>query len=385
MTPPTDLDPKEYVATRVEGQRKWYENRARRAERRWILIGTLVALVTGLSTVLNWFDVATTGPFVDGVAATSKFHGTVVAIVGVLMALSSALTGLATLTSAEYQVSNYRATARQLRRLLREWYLGVKFAGPGGFARFVEQVETTLSAEQAAWRRQAIRAADTVPSVVPPTVPVAPPVTAEPPATPGAPPAPAEAKVYPVAGAPVLVGLVQAPSDLLSPHFTLAELTVSRVAKEQGIDNTPRGEHLENLRATALGLERVRDLLGGLPIHVTSGYRAEALNQRLPHAAKGSDHQLGWCVDFVCVRFGTPLEVARAIADSPIMADVDQLIYERNLRGNEWVHISFSPRRRGQKLTGCFRMEGGQKVRHYERDLHALDAEGFVVRAPAVG
>ena len=48
----------------------------------------------------------------------------------------------------------------------------------------------------------------------------------------------------------------------LSRHFTLAELTASDTARQLNIGNKPTAEHLANLRALALGLEQVRNILG---------------------------------------------------------------------------------------------------------------------------
>lgn len=130
----------------------------------------------------------------------------------------------------------------------------------------------------------------------------------------------------------------------LSPHFSLAELTVSANARILGLDNTPPPEVLDRLRITAGRMEIVRAKLGGRPLTVTSGYRSPAVN-RAAAGAKASAHLSGWAVDFTCAGFGTPLEVARAIAASGLA--FDQLIHEYG----RWVHISFDPQRRMQQLT----------------------------------
>lgn len=125
---------------------------------------------------------------------------------------------------------------------------------------------------------------------------------------------------------------------LLTPHFTLEELTHT----DTGLRNFPDDETLDALRRTAHQMEHVRELLGH-PIIVSSGYRSPAVN----HAVRGapeSAHCWGFAVDFVCPGFGTPWEVATRIAGSPIK--FDQLIREYG-----WVHLSFDPRLRGQKLT----------------------------------
>ena len=128
----------------------------------------------------------------------------------------------------------------------------------------------------------------------------------------------------------------------LSPHFSLAELTVSARAKREGINNTPTGQDLDNLRRLAATLEDVRTLLGNRPIIVTSAYRSPALNAATPNASKTSAHRLGLAADFTCPQFGTVTQVARAIANSGVV--FDQLIHEYGT----WVHLGLSvgkPRR----------------------------------------
>lgn len=128
----------------------------------------------------------------------------------------------------------------------------------------------------------------------------------------------------------------------LSPHFTLAELTVSETAARRGIDNDPPTEVIERLKHTALGLEAVRIRLGA-PIIVSSGYRSPELNVAVG-GAKNSDHTRGDAADFICPGFGAPSTIVSALKDSGIQ--FDQLIEEFG----RWVHISFGPRMRGQVL-----------------------------------
>jgi hypothetical protein len=129
----------------------------------------------------------------------------------------------------------------------------------------------------------------------------------------------------------------------LSEHFSLAELTVSDKARRLGLDNTPPSDILARLKTSAAQLERVRELLGGKPIQVTSGYRAPAVNSAVG-GEKASAHLLGWAFDFICPAFGLPLEICARIQRSALT--FDQLIEE-----GTWVHISFDPRRRGQVLS----------------------------------
>ena len=117
----------------------------------------------------------------------------------------------------------------------------------------------------------------------------------------------------------------------LSRNFTLAQLTHSDTALKHGIANTPEPAHLINLRRLAAGLEQVQKLLRH-PLTINSAYRNPAVNQ-LVGGVPGSRHALGLAADFVCPAFGTPLEIARALAASSI--PVDQIIHEYG----RWVHF----------------------------------------------
>lgn len=129
----------------------------------------------------------------------------------------------------------------------------------------------------------------------------------------------------------------------LSPHFTLAEMTVSQEAARRGLDNTPPPNIVEALRRTCLGLEAVRVRLGCAPIIVNSGYRSPAVNAAVG-GSNNSQHMTGQAADIICPAFGGPTEVAAALRDSGI--EYDQLILEFN----RWVHISFAPNPRRQAL-----------------------------------
>lgn len=129
----------------------------------------------------------------------------------------------------------------------------------------------------------------------------------------------------------------------LSEHFTLEELTRSEVALRKGLDNTPTPEIVANLTELALGLEKVRDLLGH-PIHINSGYRGPKVNSAVG-GSKNSAHMNGYAADFVCPAYGNVSAICHAIMDSTI--GYDQLIHEFG----SWVHISFDPQMRGMNLT----------------------------------
>ncbi|MEC4561265.1 D-Ala-D-Ala carboxypeptidase family metallohydrolase [Pseudomonas inefficax] len=130
---------------------------------------------------------------------------------------------------------------------------------------------------------------------------------------------------------------------LISPHFTLDEMTVSQLAAREGLDNNPPAEARANLQLLCNSLEQVRALFGA-PVIVSSGYRSPAVNQRIG-GARTSKHLQGLAADFTV--FGvSPREVVRRVSESAI--PFDQLILEFD----NWVHLAVSlgvPRR--QVLT----------------------------------
>ena len=133
----------------------------------------------------------------------------------------------------------------------------------------------------------------------------------------------------------------------LSEHFTLDEMTFSETAIRKGLDNTPPNDTImANLKQTALQMEKVRALLNN-PIKVNSAFRSPAVNVAIGGSLK-SHHCLGYAVDFICPKFGTPKEICSAIMKSDIQ--YDQLIYE-----GTWVHISFAPSMRRENLQAHFK------------------------------
>ena len=132
---------------------------------------------------------------------------------------------------------------------------------------------------------------------------------------------------------------------MLSSHFSLAEFIVSESAARLNIDNQPPVDLMPNLEMTALKMESVRVLLGNKSIIVTSGYRSPMLNKAI-NGSPNSAHPKGMAVDFICPKFGTPLQICQEIAKSSLI--YDQLIYEYG----RWVHLGFSKNKpRKQILT----------------------------------
>jgi len=123
----------------------------------------------------------------------------------------------------------------------------------------------------------------------------------------------------------------------LTAHFSLAELTASSKAKALAIDNTAPPEIVPRLIRTAEMLERIRELLGA-PVMVTSGYRCSVLNKAVGSVST-SDHPQGHAADFVCPGYGSPYQVAKALAPQVSVLGIGQLILE-GVKGKQWVHVS---------------------------------------------
>ncbi len=126
----------------------------------------------------------------------------------------------------------------------------------------------------------------------------------------------------------------------LSDNLTLAEATKSNTAIRHGINNVPTGEHLENLIETAINIfQPIRDHFS-VPIKVTSGYRSEALNDRIG-GSKTSQHSKGQALDLDADVFGgvTNQEIFEYVRDH---MEFDQMIHEFGTEENPaWVHISY--------------------------------------------
>lgn len=135
----------------------------------------------------------------------------------------------------------------------------------------------------------------------------------------------------------------------LTEHFTIEELCASQAATRNRLDNRPGPAEVQNLHRLAVVLEEVRALVGK-PIHISSAYRAPAVNKSVG-GSRNSAHMKGLAAD-ITVSGMTSKALALLIRESDI--GYDQLIYE-----GTWVHIGLSegpPRR--QVLTALFSSNG---------------------------
>ena len=115
----------------------------------------------------------------------------------------------------------------------------------------------------------------------------------------------------------------------MTPHFTLAELTVTN---HRTLDNTPDPAALANLQRLAEFLEKVKELLWFKPIMITSAYRSKAVNDAVG-SKDTSQHRTGCAADF-----RVPGMTTREVVDACIKGGLpfDQIILEFDA----WTHIS---------------------------------------------
>lgn len=126
-------------------------------------------------------------------------------------------------------------------------------------------------------------------------------------------------------------------------YFTIAELTKTT---HKGIDNTPDEVQRANLvRLVENVLDPLREAYGR-PIIVTSGYRSPKLNKAVGGATT-SQHMLGQAAD-IRTKEDTP-EENKKLFDLIVKLKLpfDQVINEY---GYNWVHVSYGPRYRLNKL-----------------------------------
>ena len=122
------------------------------------------------------------------------------------------------------------------------------------------------------------------------------------------------------------------PTDKLSENFTYEELTRSDTAVRLGVENTPNGAEIENLKRLAGLLQEVKKAIGGKAVMINSAYRSKAVNDAVG-SKDSSQHRLGCAAD-LRVPGMTPREVVEACIASKVA--FDQIILEFD----SWTHIS---------------------------------------------
>ena len=126
---------------------------------------------------------------------------------------------------------------------------------------------------------------------------------------------------------------------MISKHISDREGVYSITATRKGIDNTPDGEQLSNMKLLAEKVfEPLREWVGG-PIRINSFFRGPELNKAIGGSSK-SQHCKGQAMDIDdggCNK--TNAEMYKFIKDE---LEFDQMIWEFGTDDNpNWVHISY--------------------------------------------
>ena len=117
-------------------------------------------------------------------------------------------------------------------------------------------------------------------------------------------------------------------------YFSINEMSESQTAKAHKINNTPTPEIQKNLEHLINNLLDPLRAAYGKSIHVTSGYRCQALNT-LVKGAKSSQHTKGEAAD---ITGGSAIENKKLfLLAQKLDLPFDQLIDEYNFK---WIHIS---------------------------------------------
>lgn len=126
----------------------------------------------------------------------------------------------------------------------------------------------------------------------------------------------------------------------LSKHLLLAEVMRSESAKRLGISNMPTPQHIENFKKLAENVfEAIRNHFN-IPIHISSGYRSQALNAAIGGSLT-SQHCKGEAIDIDMD--GTAITNKQVFDYIKDNLNFDQLIWEFGSASNpDWVHVSYN-------------------------------------------
>jgi zinc D-Ala-D-Ala carboxypeptidase len=127
----------------------------------------------------------------------------------------------------------------------------------------------------------------------------------------------------------------------ISKYLTLEEATKSPNAIRLGISNQPNEKELKAMKYTAKNLfDPVRIFVDG-PLHASSFFRSQELNDATPGSSKTSQHMKGEAVDIDCDTYGNGknIDVFHFIKDKLVF---DQLILEYPDASGKpsWIHAS---------------------------------------------
>ena len=143
------------------------------------------------------------------------------------------------------------------------------------------------------------------------------------------------------------------PTLRLSEHFTLGEMTKTRVK----IENVPNEAQVENLKRLCGWLEMLRRRYnerygeGNDPIIINSAYRSPAVNKAVGGVAT-SNHLTGCAADIRVAGIEQLIRYATILLDisDESQEDFDELLIERSPKGSYWLHFAVRPSNNRRKV-----------------------------------
>ena len=132
---------------------------------------------------------------------------------------------------------------------------------------------------------------------------------------------------------------------MLSPHFSLKEMTDSQTAVKYGIANVPSEQEIENLRRLCEGcLEPLRVALQ-LPVIISSGFRTKALNDKLAHSSERSQHMAGQAADFWVQGESCRELLVKAFR---LIITSEQIDFDQLILYPSFIHVSYVSKERNR-------------------------------------
>ena len=139
----------------------------------------------------------------------------------------------------------------------------------------------------------------------------------------------------------------------ISKNISYKEATHSNYAKQFGIANKPKTEHIENMQVLAEKVfEPLREWVEA-PIKVNSMFRSLELNSALKGAVRSS-HLTGNAMDITSMGGKSNLEMFHYIKDN---LDFDQLIWEFGAEP-KWLHVSYESEKENRKQVLVTKRKG---------------------------
>lgn len=124
-------------------------------------------------------------------------------------------------------------------------------------------------------------------------------------------------------------------------YFTFKEFIKSDTAEQKDIDNTPDWNEVGNiLSLTEHILDPLREAWNK-PIKINSGFRCKKLNEAVS-GSPTSVHQIGSAADLWPIGYGLKFDEFVAFTINFLQENnikFDQLLIEKNSRGQVWLHI----------------------------------------------